>query len=224
MNCCTLRQDSLATPCKTRIEEAPPGRRAAKQRPPESLHLRIGNRANVSEPVSLLPSYQRQPLDRRRRIPLHHLAPQRELRLRRHEPPEATTGLAPQPRLPDRVIAIATAVHTTLRHAEQQPVRGRPMKADRLKSSGTLIRAHSLNRAGPGGHWLTCSLQRFGDHRDLQQAHRMSPHECRHQAMAHPSRERDDQSARRGANARFPLRSSPPAEPDSEDGFAVELA
>ena len=49
------------------------------------------------------------------------------------------------------------------------------MQPDRLQSSGTLIRAHSLNRAGPGGHWLTCSLQRFDGHPDLRQAHPMSP-------------------------------------------------
>jgi hypothetical protein len=58
------------------------------------------------------------------------------------------------------------------------------VQPDWLQSSGTLIRAHSLNRAGPGGHWLTCSLQRFGGHPDLRQAHPMSPQRSPQQAAA----------------------------------------
>jgi len=128
-----------------------------------------------ASPAGLSPNHQRQPRDRRRRISLHHLPPQCELRLRRHEPPEAATRLAPQPRPPDRAIAIATAVHATMRHTAQQPVRCRPVQADRLQSSGTLISAHSLDRAGSKGHRLACSVEVSGEQHDSQRAHPMSP-------------------------------------------------
>ena len=138
-----------------------------------------------SSPAGLSPNHQRQPRDRRRRISLHHLPPQCELRLRRHEPPEATTGLAPQPRLPDRAIAIATAGHAALRHASQQPVRCRPVQADRLQSSRTLIRAHALDHAGSNGHGRPASLLGYEHQNPQRRAHSLRSHlSLCHQALA----------------------------------------